>query len=84
MSDRLRETVFWVLPAVLVLTGCVRHHEKDVDVLARGPDVETVTVGSDYASRAVYATGGLDAWTRTKELQFNCVVTILFGPGLAI
>jgi hypothetical protein len=48
MSDRLRKTVFLVLPAVLVFAGCVRHHEKDADVLARGPDVERVTVGSDY------------------------------------
>lgn len=81
MSNRLSKPVHLILAALVVLTGCEQHQQKEVEVLARGPDVATISVTSDYASRAIDATGGLDAWTRTKELQLDCVVTFFRPDG---
>jgi len=58
-----------------VLPGCEHRHKPDVDVLAYGPDTETIAVMTDYASQAIETTGGLQAWAKTKKLQLHCVAT---------
>lgn len=83
MSNRLSKPLYLILAALVVPAGCQRyqHKEEQVEVLARGPDAETVSVTSDYASRSIDATGGLDAWKRAKELQLDCVVTFYRTDG---
>ncbi len=77
-----------VLIAVFVLAGCERQREEDVDVLARGPvgavrepPVQSISVPSDEAARAIKATGGLNAWKKTTKLQLDCVVTFYQPDG---
>ncbi|MHC4147232.1 MAG: hypothetical protein ACYSUD_20975 [Planctomycetota bacterium] len=48
---------------------------------ALAPDAEAVSVSTDYAARAIEATGGLDAWIRTKQVQLDCVVTFYQPDG---
>jgi hypothetical protein len=83
MRKRLFEPVYLILAALVVLTGCQHHQqkEKDVEVLARGPNAVTASAAPDYANRTIDATGGLDAWTGTKELQLDCVVTFFRPDG---
>ncbi|MHC4425499.1 MAG: hypothetical protein ACYSYV_05310 [Planctomycetota bacterium] len=52
-----------------------------MEVLARGPDFEAISVPPDYATRAIEAAGGFNAWTKTKELQLDCVVTCYQPDG---
>jgi len=81
MSNWFSKTICLVLVAVFILAGCERKYEKDVDVLASEPNLVTLSVPSDYAARAIKAAGGLDAWTKTKELQLDCVVTFYQPDG---
>lgn len=81
MNDRFTKTICLVFAALFILAGCERKYEKDLDVLARGPDVETISVPSDYAARAIEAAGGLNAWTKAIELQLDCVVTFFQPDG---
>ena len=76
MNNRFSKTIWLVFVAAFIFAGCEQGHKNDkVDVLASGPNLETLGVPPDYAARAIEATRGLDTWTRTKELEFDCVVT---------
>jgi len=94
MSNRLSQTdpkherplwenhiIYLVIVAIFILAGCGKKHKIDVDVLARGPEVEKISIPSDYAAQAVEATGGLEAWMKTKKLQLDCVVTFYQPDG---
>lgn len=72
---------FSILLFTSLFAGCQRKQAKDADVLAWAPDVQTLQVPSDYAVRALEATGGLDAWAKTKKLQLDCVVTFYQPDG---
>jgi len=74
-------TICLVLVAVFVLAGCGQKNKEDVDVLARSPEVESISIPSDEAARAIKATGGLDAWKKTTMLQLDCVVTFYRPDG---
>ena len=65
-----------VLLTAFAVVGCEQVYREDVDALALGPNVETFTVGADYAAGAVKATGGLQRWTKTTKLDLDCVVTL--------
>lgn len=82
MGNRFSKTIWLVLLAAFILTGCQRIYKKNVvKVLASGPDIETISVPPDYAVRAIEAAGGWDAWAQTKELQLDCVVTFYQPDG---
>jgi len=81
MRNRISEKIYLVLVAVFVLAGCQRQHEEDVDVMARGPEIEAISIPSDEAARAIEATGGLNAWKNTTKLQLDCVVTFYQPDG---
>jgi outer membrane murein-binding lipoprotein Lpp len=74
-------TIFLVLVAVFVLAGCGQKQKEDVDVSARGPEVEAMSPPSEEAARAIEAAGGLDAWKKTTKLQLDCVVTFYQPDG---
>jgi hypothetical protein len=65
----------------LALAGCQRKYKEDVDVLAQPPDVNAITVTSDYAPRTIGATGGYQAWIDTIKLERECVVTYYKPDG---
>jgi len=88
MRNRISELVCLVLVAVFVLAGCWQKQKEDVDVPAnapvgavREPPLQSISVPSDEAARAIDATGGLDAWKNTKMLQLDCVVTFYQPDG---
>lgn len=66
---------------VLAFAGCQQEQRVDKVALAPPPDSARVSVVSDYASQAIEAAGGLDAWTKTNELRFMCVVTLYQPDG---
>ncbi|MBA7661767.1 hypothetical protein ES703_69787 [subsurface metagenome] len=78
----LSSVLMLVLVAAFIFTGCQRKQEEDVvEVLVSGPDVEAISVRSDYAVRAIEAAGGWNAWAGMKELQLDCVVTFYQPDG---
>jgi len=70
-----------VFAALVVTAGCQRHQQKEVEVPALEPEIETISVTSDYAKRAMAATGGWEAWKKAKEIQLDCVVTFYCPDG---
>jgi len=81
MSDRFSAIVCLALVVALVIGGCEQKQQKDVDVFNVAPDMATISVPSEYAAAAIKAAGGLDAWSNTKELQLDCVVTFYEPDG---
>ena len=81
MRNRISETICLVLVAVFVLAGCKQQYEEDADVLARSQEVTAISVPSDQAALAIKATGGLNAWKKTTQLQLDCVVTFYQPDG---
>ncbi|MHC4555903.1 MAG: hypothetical protein ACYTFW_04400 [Planctomycetota bacterium] len=92
-GNNLLHFAFCILIFAFLYTGCEQKYGKDdkletarletegdVDVLAYGPNIETISVLSDYAIQATEAAGG-DAWTKTKKLQLDCVVTFYQPDG---
>ena len=75
------QMIYLVIVAISILAGCGKKQEKDVDVLARGPELGTISIPSDYVAQAIEAAGGLDAWMKTKKLQLDCVVTFYQPDG---
>ena len=82
MGKRFSKTFWLVLTTALIFAGCQRKYKQEVvEVLARGPDIETISVPPDYVVRAIEAAGGWNAWAQTKELQLDCVVTFYQPDG---
>lgn len=72
-----------VLILACIFTGCdqvPRQEKEDKVVLAVSPDAAMTSVPSDFAAKAIKAAGGLNAWTKTKEIHVASVVT-LYQPG---
>ena len=82
MGNNFSKTIWMVLVGAFILTGCQRKYEENVvDTLDSGPEIEMTSVPPDYVVKAIEAVGGWDAWTRTKELQLDCVVTFYQPDG---
>lgn len=72
--------MMWLAPVVaLLLAGC--QPQRRGDELAVEPNLTAIAVTTDYASRALEATGGLPAWGRTVRLQRDGVVTFYQPDG---
>lgn len=81
MSKRISILYFWFVAAFIIAGGCRQQHEKDMDVLELTHDADVVSVPSNEAMRAIDATGGLDTWKKTAQLQLDCVVTLYQPDG---
>ena len=82
LSNMLCWLVLMVLIAVIgIVAGCQQEYKEEpkapIDVIVVEPNV----VVPNYASRAIEATGGLDAWTKAKKLRLDCVVTFYKSDG---
>ena len=65
-----------LLAVAFIVAGCAQvREEKKEDVLAVEPNLAAFVVTADYASGAIGATGGLNAWTKTIKLELDGVVT---------
>ena len=82
MGNRFSKTIWMVLVVAFIFTGCQRKYKEEAeDVLDSGPVLEAISVTPDYVVRAIESAGGWKAWTRTKELQLDCVVTFYQPDG---
>ncbi len=72
---------FSTVVCVFLFTGCQQEPQQEEVVLAVAPDAASVSVSSDYAAQAIEAAGGLDAWTKTRELRIMSVVTLYQPDG---
>lgn len=81
MISPFSKTIWLVFVMAFIIGGCEQKYKEDVEVLALGPDLETLRVVPDYAAGATEAGGGPDAWMKTKELQLDCVVTFYQPDG---
>jgi len=75
MSNFILKTVCLVLVAVFILAGCEQKQKEDVDVLTIAQEAEVISIPSNEAEQAIKATGGLNSWKKTAQLQLDCVVT---------
>lgn len=81
MSNRFMQIIWLVLAVALVFSGCQRMYERETDMLAQGPGIDTISVAPDYVVQAIEAAGGLGSWSKTKELQLDCVITFSQPDG---
>jgi len=81
MINRFSNIMCWlVLAAVFVVVGCEQEHKEDASRPRTGL-TDPNFVMPEYASRAIEATGGRQAWMKTKKLELDCVVTLYKPDG---
>ena len=85
ISDDLRiefiNFAFCTLIFAFLFAGCEQQHEKDVDALSIAQKAEVISIPSNEAEQVIQATGGLDSWKETAQLQLECVVTFYRPDG---
>ena len=81
MINRFSNIMCWlVLAAVFVVIGCEQEHKEDA-FRPRTGLTDPNFVMPEYASRAIEATGGRQAWRNKKKLELDCVVTLYKPDG---
>ena len=79
MTNRFSKIIWLVLVATFVIAGCEQRQKEETSVYEVLLDPNFVM--PEYASRAIEATGGLEAWRNKKKLEFDCVVTFYRPDG---
>ncbi len=80
MIKRFSDMMCWlILAAAFVVTGCEQGHKEETSVYELLSDPNFVM--PEYASGAIEATGGLEAWTKARKLELDCVVTLYKSDG---
>lgn len=84
MVNWLSNMVCWLVLVVSIavfgiFAGCQQEYREDEPPYE--PLLDPNFIVPDYASRAIEATGGRQAWTKAGELEFDCVVTIYRPDG---
>lgn len=74
MGNRLVIIICLAFVTISLYGGCQQKQAKEVDILAREPNLATINIPSDYAAWAIESAGGFDAWAGTIVLPYNCVV----------
>lgn len=72
MVNWISNTIWLVLVMVLAVAGCEQEQTQEQQ---REQMVDVSTSKPPYISQAIEATGGLEAWTKTRKLEFDCVVS---------
>jgi len=75
MMNRIKKTICLFLLTVPIFTGC-EQQEKETDIKTRIPSQKPA-----YLTEAIEKTGGLDAWNRTKKVEFDCIATFYQPDG---
>ena len=60
---------------VLIITGC-EQQQKEMDIQTQVPSQKPA-----YIIEAIETTGGLDAWNKTKKVEFDCIATFYQPNG---
>lgn len=75
MMNRIKKTICLFLLMVLIITGC-EQQQKEMDIHTQVPSQKPA-----YITEAIETSGGLDAWTGTKKLEFDCIATFYKPDG---
>jgi len=85
MVPRVMSSAVLIVLTALTLTGCGRQASKesapDLNLLATGPDRQTLPTPRPFVSAALDATGGLAAWEQCKKIEFHAAVTACERDG---
>jgi len=86
VTDLLNKTIWLFLVSALIFVGCQKYlqlftKKHAPEELAIGPNIEKLKFLSDHAFSAFQAAGGLDAWTKIKNIQLYGVVTFYQPDG---
>lgn len=81
MSNQLLKTTGVVLGMVFFFAGCEQRYVSDESQETVGLNPAEISAPSGFAAEALKAAGGLDAWTETKKLGRDCVVTFYEPDG---
>ena len=81
MNGRLSDTMGVILVMVFFFAGCEQGVVRDESDAAVGLDPEKISTPSGFAAEAIKTTGGLEAWTGTKKMVFDCVVAFYEPDG---
>ncbi len=79
MINRFSKVIWLILAAAFNVAGCEQEQKEELSVYERLADPNFVI--PEYASQVIEATGGLEAWTKTKKLALDCVVTLYKPDG---
>ena len=71
---------FCTLIFSFLFAGC-EQPEQDADALSIAQEAEVISIPSNEAQQAIKATGGLNTWKKTAQLQLDCVVTFYQPDG---
>jgi len=72
MSNWISKTVWLLLVMALAVAGCEQEQRQEKE---REQTADVTTSQPPYISQAIEASGGLEAWTKTKKLEFDCIVS---------
>ena len=72
---------FCTLIFAFLFAGCEQQRQEDVDALTLTQEAEVISIPSTEAMQTINATGGLNAWKETTQLQLDCVVTFYQPDG---
>ncbi len=79
MINRHLKTSCFVILIGIIVAGCEQQQRENGLAYHRSTDPNFVI--ADYTTSAIEATGGYQAWTKTKKLQFDCVVSFYEPDG---
>jgi len=79
MIKQFSKIIWLVFVMAFVVVGCQQGDKEDVS--APRLEAQTIAAMPDYASQAIEATGGRQAWLKTKEVEFGGVVTFYQQGG---
>lgn len=76
MINWISKTIWLLLVMLLAFAGCEQQQVREqTQEHEREQVVDVSTSEPPYISQAIEASGGLEAWTKTKKLEFDCVVS---------
>jgi hypothetical protein len=79
MVPRVMPSAVLIVLTAVMLAGCGRPAAKesapDLNLLATGPERQTLPTPRPFVSAALDATGGLAAWEACKKIEFHAAVT---------
>jgi hypothetical protein len=75
MMNRIKKTICLFLLTIPIFTGCEKQQKK-TDIQTQIPSQQPA-----YLTEAIEKTGGIDAWNRTKKVEFDCITTFYQSDG---
>ena len=75
MMNRIKKAICLFLLTAPIFIGC-EQQRKETDITTKIPSQKPA-----YLTQSIEKTGGLDAWNRTKKVEFDCIATFYQPDG---